>query len=239
MAGRPRKAETREQAYERRMKEKAHGQAQRDMPLMSVHQGGEIENRNRKSKPFSISIDLESERDNIPSSSISGEIGNPKSELDDALVRKVSARVLAVSGMSDQASYAVSLSRRWLSMGATEATIIAAIQEHQAAIRANGEEPRRLKVFEAAVLRGLEAQQIVGAVPQSRTSEAPQTKEMQHFSEAWGRATRVWKEAFAECRDYGAIMRQWPELAKAHGLPDLPYEREAYLQHFCSVDVAA
>jgi hypothetical protein len=239
MAGRPRKAETREQAYERRMKEKAHGQAQRDMPLMCVHQEGEIENRNRKSKPFSISIDLESERDNIPSSSISGEIGNPKSELDDALVRKVAARVLAVSGMSDQASYAVSLSRRWLSMGATEATIIAAIQEHQAAIRANGEEPRRLKVFEAAVLRGIEAQQIVGAVPQSRTSEAPQTKEMQQFSEVWGRATRVWKEAFAECRDYGAIMRQWPELAQAHGLPDLPYEREAYLQHFCSVDVAA
>ena len=82
-------------------------------------------------------------------------------------MRKVAARVLSVSGMSDQASYAVSLSRRWLGMGATEATIIAAIQEHQAAIRANGEEPRRLKVFEAAVLRGMEAQQIVETVPRS------------------------------------------------------------------------
>ena len=83
-------------------------------------------------------------------------------------MRKVAARVLSVPGVSDQASYPVSLSRRWLvAMGATEATVIAAIQEHQAAIRANGEEPRRLKVFEAAVLRGMEAQQIVETVPRS------------------------------------------------------------------------
>lgn len=246
--GRPRKGESAEQARARRAREMEQQQAQRHMPLVSAVRGGMVENPNKKPTGFSVtansvspvSIDLETERDTyIPSGSISGETENQKAELDDALVRKVAARVLAVSGMSDQASYAVSLSRRWLGMGATEATIIAAIQEHQAAIRANGEEPRRLKVFEAAVLRGIEAQQIVEAVPQSRTPEVPQTKEMQQFSEAWSRATRVWKEAFAECRDYGAIMRQWPELAQAHGLPDLPYEREAYLQHFCSVDVAA
>jgi hypothetical protein len=245
--GRPRKGESADQARARRAREMEQQQAQRHMPLVSSVRGGMAENRNKKPTGFSVtensvspvSIDLESERDNIPSGSISGETENPKPELDDALVRKVAARVLAVSGMSDQASYAVSLSRRWLGMGAAEATIIAAIQEHQAAIRANGEEPRRLKVFEAAVLRGIEAQQVVEALPQRGEPEAPQTKEMQQFSEVWGRATEVWKEAFAACRDYGAVMRQWPELAQAHGLPDLPYARAAYLRHFCSVDIAA
>lgn len=246
--GRPRKGESAEQARARRAREMEQQQAQRHMPLVSAVRGGMVENPNKKPTGFSVtensvspvSIDLETERDTyISSGSISSETENQKPELDDALVRKVAARVMAVSGMSDQASYAVSLSRRWLGMGATEATIIASIQEHQAAIRANGEEPRRLKVFEAAVLRGIEAQQIVEVLPQRGEPEAPQTKEMQQFSEAWGHATRVWKEAFAECRDYGAIMRQWPKLAQAHGLPDLPYDRGAYLRYFCSVDVAA
>lgn len=248
MAGRPRKNESREQAYERRMQEKAQGQAQRDMPLMCVHHGGEIENRNKKSNSVSISqnsinpisIDLELERDNIPSSSISGEIEKTKIELDDALVRRVAARMVSVSGMSDQVSFAISFARRWMGLGATEETIISAIQKHQAAIRNNGEEPRRLKVFEDEVLRGIEAQQVMEAMPSAPPEEANKTEDLRQFEEAWGRATQVWQKAFADCRDYGAVTRQWPDLAQEHGLPDVPYDRAAYQQFFsCTEAVAA
>lgn len=247
MAGRPRKNESREQAYERRMREKAQGQAQRDIPLMCVHHGGEIENRNKKSNSVSIlqnsinpiSIDLELERDNIPSSSISGEIEKTKIELDDALVRRVAARMVSVSGMSDQVSFAISFARRWMSLGATEETIISAIQKHQAAIRNNGEEPRRLKVFEDEVLRGIEAQRVMDAMPVAQPAEAHKTEDMRQFEDAWSRATQVWQKAFADCRDFGAVTRQWPDLAQAHDLPDLPYDRAAYQQFFSSTEAVA
>ncbi|MFT9425494.1 MAG: hypothetical protein ABF570_10215 [Acetobacter syzygii] len=247
MAGRPRKNESREQAYERRMQEKAQGQAQRDMPLMCVHHGGEIENRNKKSNSVSISqnsinpisIDLELERDNIPSSSISGEIEKTKIELDDALVRRVAARMVSVSGMNDQVSFAISFARRWMGLGATEETIISAIQKHQAAIRNNGEEPRRLKVFEDEVLRGIDAQQVMEAMPIAQPEEAHKTKDMCQFEDAWSRATQVWQKAFADCRDFGAVTRQWPDLAQEHGLPDLPYDRTAYQQFFSSTEAVA
>jgi hypothetical protein len=121
--GRPRKGESADQARARRAREMEQQQAQQHMPLVSSVRGGMAENRDKKPTGFSVAgnivspvfIDLESERDNIPS--ISGETENQKPELDDALVRKVAARVLSVSGMSDQASYAVSLSRGWLGMG--------------------------------------------------------------------------------------------------------------------------
>lgn len=247
MAGRPRKNESREQAYERRMREKAQGQAQRDIPLMCVHHGGEIENRNKKSNSVSISqnsinpisIDLELERDNIPSSSISGEIEKTKIELDDALVRRVAARMVSVSGMNDQVSFAISFARRWMGLGATEETIISAIQKHQAAIRNNGEEPRRLKVFEDEVMRGIEAQQVMEAMPIAQPAEAHKTKDMRQFEDAWSRATQVWQKAFADCRDFGAVTRQWPDLAQEHGLPDLPYDRTAYQQFFSTTEAVA
>lgn len=240
MAGRPRKSEDSQSAYDRRLREKEQQHAQRNIPLMQVYSGGEIENRNTKSNDVSISIDLESERDNnIPSSSISGEIEKPKTKLDDVLVRKVAARVMSVSGMTDQASFAVSLARRWLGLGATEETIISAVQEQQAAIRKNGEEPRRLKVFEAAVLRGIEAQSVSTSVPQSTAPEAAKTREMRQCEDAWMRAQQVFAEAFEEHRDFGVVTRRWKELAQQHGLPDLPHDYRAYQQHFCGRDAAA
>ncbi|WP_338331291.1 hypothetical protein [Acetobacter sp. LMG 32666] len=247
--GRPRKGESAEQARARRAREVEQQQAQRHMPLVATVAGGKpaAENPNKKPNGFSVMensvssvpIDLELERTYIPSGSTSGETEKPKTELDDALVRRVAARMVSVSGMSDQVSFAISFARRWMGLGATEETIISAIQKHQAAIRNNGEEPRRLKVFEDEVLRGIEAQQVMEAMPSAPPADAHKTEDMRQLEDAWGRATQVWKKAFADCRDFGAVTRQWPDLAQEHGLPDVPYDRAAYQQFFSSTEAVA
>ena len=180
--GRTRKGESPEQARIRRAREMEQQQAQRHMPLVATVAGGKTETQNPNKKPngfsvtensvSSVSIDLELERDTyISSGSNSGETEKPKTALDDALVRRVAARMVSVSGMKDQIGFGLSLARKWMGLGATEETIISAIQEQQAAIRNNGEEPRRLKVFEAAVLRGIEAQQVMASMPVASAAE--------------------------------------------------------------------
>ncbi len=245
MAGRPRKGESREQAFERRQREQAQKRQQSHLLMPISGAKTEIENRNGKSKQEnsinSIPIDLELERDNnIPSSSISGEIEN--AALAQEQVAQTVARVIATTGMNDQAPYAVSLVRRWMGQGAEPDTIISAIREHTEAMRKNGEEPRRLKVFEAAVLRGIEVQHLRPKA-QDTAPETPQiTKENAKFEQAWAKAAKVWKDAFTDCRDFGAVKRRWPELAQENGLPPVPFEKAAYQQHFMhqqSAQVAA
>ncbi|MFT9251645.1 MAG: hypothetical protein ABF567_01040 [Acetobacter okinawensis] len=247
--GRPRKGESAERARARRAREIEQQQAQRHMPLVATVAGGKTETQNPNKKPngfsvtenpvSSVSIDLELESNNISSDSNSGETEKPKTELDDALVRRVAARMVSVAGMEEQIGFGISLARKWMGLGATEETIISAIQEQQAAIRNNGEEPRRLKVFEAAVLRGIEAQQVMDAMPTAQAADAHKTEDIRQFEEAWGRATQVWKKAFADCRDFGAVTRQWSDLAQEHGLPDVPYDRAAYQQFFIRTEAVA
>ncbi|MFT8551709.1 MAG: hypothetical protein ABF739_11565 [Acetobacter okinawensis] len=247
--GRPRKGESAEQARARRAREMEQQQAQRHMPLVATVAGGKTETQNPNKKPngfsvtenpvSSVSIDLELESNNISSDPNSGETEKPKTELADALVRRVAARMVSVAGMEEQIGFGISLARKWMGLGATEETIISAIQEQQAAIRNNGEEPRRLKVFEAAVLRGIEAQQVMEAMPAVQSSDEHKTEDIRQFEEAWGRATQVWKKAFADCRDFGAVSRQWSDLAQEHGLPDVPYDRAAYQQFFSRAEAVA
>ncbi|KDE20274.1 hypothetical protein AZ09_08170 [Acetobacter aceti 1023] len=245
MAGRPRKGESREQAFERRQREQAQKRQQPHLLMPISGTKAEIENRNGKSKQEnsinSISIDLELERDNnIPSSSISGEIENPA--LAQEQVAQTVARVIATTGMNDQAPYAVSLVRRWMGQGAEPDTIISAIREHTEAMRKNGEEPRRLKVFEAAVLRGIEVQHLRPKAQDTAPEKPQAVKENAKFEQAWAKAAKVWKDAFTDCRDFGAVKRRWPELAQENGLPPVPFEKTAYQQHFMhqqSAQVAA
>lgn len=187
------------------------------------------------------SIDLELERDiNIPSSSISGETENPA--LAQEQVAQTVARVIATTGMNDQAPYAVSLVRRWMGQGAEPDTIISAIREHTEVMRKNGNEPRLLKVFEAAVLRGIEVQHLRPKA-QDTASETPHiTKENAKFEQAWAKAAKVWDGAFTDCRDFAVVKRRWPELAQKNGLPPVPFEKAAYQQYFVrqqSAQVAA
>lgn len=246
--GRPRKGESAEQARARRAREVEQQHAQRHMPLVATVAGGKTETQNPNKKPngfsvaensvSSVSIDLELESNNISSDSNSGETEKPKTELDDALVRRVAARMVSVTGMKDQVGFAVSFARKWMGMGATEETIISAIQKHQSVLR-DKEPPRRLKVFEAPVLRGIEAQQVMEAMPAAQSSEAHKTEDIRQFEDAWGRATQVWQKAFADCRDFGAVTSQWPVLAKKHGLPNVPYDRAAYQQFFSRTEAVA
>ena len=50
--------------------------------------------------------------------------------------------------------------------------------------------------------------------------------------EAYAKAQKIWSEAFHLQRDYSAVKREWPELAKKHDLPACPVERAAYLDWY-------
>lgn len=242
--GRRRKGETPEAHAARRARELQEQQAQRTMPLMGVVSGGktQTENPNKKPNGFSVTgnsvsgfpIDLEAERDTyIPSGSISGETENPKPETPEALVKQTAAKILTASGFGDdQVGYAVSFAKRWLGIGATPDCIVAAIQAHKSTMAKNGETPRRLKVFEAAVLRAIEAQGVVEQAASDAPEQRALTAQEQEFENNWARASQLWKTAFTENRDFGAVTRQWPTLAQENGLPDIPFSRDAYRAYY-------
>ncbi|OUL65961.1 hypothetical protein HK16_12580 [Acetobacter senegalensis] len=242
--GRCRKGESPEERDARRAREIAAEQAQRNMPLMGVVAGGKTETQNPNKKPngfsvsensvSSVSIDLEAERDTyIPSGSISGETQNPKPEIPEALVKQTAAKILTASGFGDdQVGYAVSFAKRWLGIGATLDCIVAAIQAHKSTMAKNGETPRRLKVFEAAVLRAIEAQGVVEQAASDAPEQRALTAQEQEFEDNWARASQLWKTAFTENRDFGAVTRQWPTLAQENGLPDIPFSRDAYRAYY-------
>ncbi|MFT8932150.1 MAG: hypothetical protein ABF976_10375 [Acetobacter syzygii] len=241
--GRPRKGESAEQARARRAREVEQQQAQRHMPLVATVAGGKTETENPNKKPngfsvaensvSSVSIDLELERDKyISSSSNSGETEKPKTKPDDALVRRVAARMVSVTDMNDQIGFAISFARKWLGMGATEETIISAIQKHQS-VMPSTEPPRKLKVFEAAVLRGIEEQQVIASIPASTEAETndpftAQVKQKLHEAHV------LWSGKYKLYRTIEKADEAFSAEADDYGLPPVttPRREDAYAQYY-------
>lgn len=240
--GRTRKGESPEQARIRRAREMEQQHAQRHMPLVATVAGGKTETQNPNKKPngfsvtgnsvSSVPIDLELESNNISSSSTSGETEKPKTELDDALVRRVAARMVSVSGMSDQISFAVSFARKWIGMGATEEIIISAIQKHQS-VMPSTEPPRRLKVFEAAVLRGIEAQQVMESMPGPSAAE-PNDPFTALVKQRLHEAHVLWSGKYKLHGTMEKADEAFAAEAGAHGLPPgtMPRTEDAYAQYY-------
>ncbi|MBO1325294.1 hypothetical protein K2X14_07790 [Acetobacter sp. TBRC 12305] len=253
--GRPRKGETAEQAYERRLREQAAGQSQREMRLLGTIAGGRAENRNRneKTNPVSVSVNsgfsgsAEEEREYINlnqntylgSSSSSAQTGNPESgkpEPDQALVNSVARAVLDAAGMGqEQAIHALQAVPHWLSAGADEALIVSAIGSHMQKMAANGQKPRHFGVFKAPVARAIAAARATQAVA-SAGSAPPvavamtETEKLAH--DAWTRAAPIFARMMGEKGCLSTVQREWPAVAVEHGLPPCAPRRDAYLEFY-------
>ncbi|ANA14186.1 hypothetical protein [Acetobacter oryzifermentans] len=220
-------------------KKSAPNPQQRHMPLASVIQGGKTETENPNQKPnsvsvsenpvSSVSIDLELERDNnISSSSISGETENPNPDISPELVSQTVARMIAVTGMQNQAGYAVSFAKKWLKAGAQPDTIIAAIREHTETMRGRGDEPGKFKVFEAEVFRQIELQNVRDklAVAQEQEPQTVADPVKSYATQRLEEAQRFWKSLFhLNDRNIGRTNAAFAEQAEKHGFPPADIKR--------------
>lgn len=212
---------------------------QRHMPLASVIQGGKAvtNNPNQKTNPVSVSenlgsvgsIDLELERDNnIPSSSISGEAENPSPDISPELVSQTVARMIAVTGMQNQAGYAVSFAKKWLKSGAQPDTIITAIREHTEKMRRRGDEPGKFKVFEAEVFRQIELQNVRDQLSEAQEQE-PQTVAdpvKAYATQRLEEAQRLWTRLFhLNDRNIERADNAFAAQAEKHGFPPADIKR--------------
>lgn len=254
--GRPRKNETPEQARARRERE---AMEQREMRLLSPLTGGRIsetENQNQFSKPvlvsqdlgfetgFEVSVDLESEKDISPLNSKSTkpaetQTDKPVLEIAESLISQTVARVLKIGRLPEgQAGFAKSICGRFLRQGVPADVLVEAVKQHAEKMALNGDTANRMGAFCKPIER-------FWADHQAGVSTAPEPEPVAR--EAWedqanaafAKAREIWNEAFRENRDFSAVQRAWPDLARAHGLPDCPYERSAYLDWYRPREQAA
>lgn len=254
--GRPRKNETPEQARARREREATE---QREMRLLTTVTGGRIsetENQNQFSKPvlvsgdlgsetgFEVSVDLESEKDisllNSKSTKpVETQTDKPVLEIAETLISQTVARVLRIGRLPEgQAGFAKSICGRFLRQGVPADVLVEAVKQHTEKMALNGDTANRMGAFCKPIER-------FWADHQAGVSTAPEPEPVAR--EAWedqanaafAKAQEIWNEAFREKRDFSAVQRAWPDLAQAHGLPDCPYGRSAYLDWYRPQEQAA
>ncbi len=247
--GRPRKGETSEQARERREREAVQ---QREMRLLSSVSGGtvaETKNQNQfskavlvsgvsVSKPVSgFSVDLELEKDISPSDSNSTkpaetETDKPVLEISEALISQTVARVLKIGRLPDgQAGFAKSICGRFLREGVPADVLVEAVKQHAEKMALNGDTAYKMGAFRKPIERFWADHQAGVSTAPAPEAVAREDWEEQAL-EVYARAQKVWNEAFRLNRDFSAVKRDWPELAKTHDLPTCPVERDAYLDWY-------
>ncbi|MFT8522726.1 hypothetical protein [Gluconobacter oxydans] len=265
--GRPRKGETPEQARERReieaiqQQERREREAtqQREMRLLTPVTGGrnsETKNQNQFLETvlvsgdlgfengLEVSVDLESEKDISLLNSKSTKPAETKTdkpvlEIAESLISQTVARVLKIGRLpAGQAGFAKSICGRFLRQGVPADVLVEAVKQHAEKMALNGDTANRMGAFCKPIER-------FWADHQAGVSTAPEPEPVAR--EAWedqanaafARAQEIWNEAFREKRDFSAVQRTWPDLARAHGLPDCPYERSAYLDWYRPQEQAA
>ncbi|MBF0857621.1 hypothetical protein HKD24_00115 [Gluconobacter sp. LMG 31484] len=257
--GRPRKGETKEQARERRERDEHEATQQREMRLLTSMPGGrnsETKNQNQFLETvlvsgdlgfetgFEVSVDLESEKDISLLNSKSTKPAETKTdkpvlEIAESLISQTVARVLKIGRLPDgQAGFAKSICGRFLRQGVPADVLVEAVKQHAEKMALNGDTANRMGAFCKPIER-------FWADHQAGVSTAPEPEpvSLEDWEEravaAFTRAQGIWNEAFREKRDFSAVQRAWPDLAQAHGLPDCPYERSAYLDWYRPQEQAA
>ncbi|KXV23859.1 hypothetical protein AD942_11030 [Gluconobacter japonicus] len=262
--GRPRKGETAEAARERREREAI---AQREMRLLSPVSGGrnsDAENQNQFSKAVLVSevsvskpvsgfpVDLELERDNNLSNSKSTKPAETKTgtdletqtekqalEIPEALISQTVARVLKIGRLPDgQAGFAKSICGRFLRAGVPADVLVEAVKQHTEKMALNGDTANRMGAFCKPIERffaDYQAGVTTDPVPEPPTLQDWESKALDDYA----RAQKLRNEMLAANRDFTAMTREWPEVAKANGLPSCAVERDAYLSWYRPQEQAA
>lgn len=250
--GRRRNGETPEEYKARREQDVQAQQAQRSMPLMGVVDGGKgaAHNPSKKANASGDSqisvagfpIDLDQRDINIPSSSNSSLTDETETQpVDQAQVQQLAARMMSASGLgADQAGFAVSFARGWLGQGVSADLIVSAIAAHRRKMDENREIPRTMGVFKAPVQRAISGEEVVQLVAEDSPHAPPEPEWKRQAAKAWARQAVVFGNTMREFGDFGRVVREWPEIAAKHGLPNCKRDRTAYEAYFRDgVQVAA
>ncbi|MFT8723072.1 MAG: hypothetical protein ABF443_00095 [Acetobacter malorum] len=250
--GRRRNGETPEEYKARREQDVQAQQAQRSMPLMGVVDGGKgaAHNPSKKANASGDSqisvagfpIDLDQRDIHIPSSSNSSLTDETETQpVDQAQVQQLAARMMSASGLgADQAGFAVSFARGWLGQGVSADLIVSAIAAHRRKMDENREVPRTMGVFKAPVQRAISGEEVVQLVAEDSPHAPPEPEWKRQAAKAWAQQAVVFGNTMREFGDFGRVVREWPEIAAKHGLPDCTRDRAAYEAYFRDgVQVAA
>lgn len=254
--GRPRKGETAEAARERREREAT---AQREMRLLSPVSGGrnsETENQNQfpktvlvsgvsVSKPVSgFPVDLEVEKDISNSDSNSTKPTETQTEklaleISEGLISQTVARVLKIGRLpGGQAGFAKSICGRFLREGVPADILVEAVKQHAEKMALNGDTANRMGAFCKPIERFWADYQ--AGVSTNPTPEAPPLTDWESRAlEDYAKAQKIRAEMLAANRDFTAMVRDWPDVAQANGLPSCAVEREAYLAWYRPQEQAA
>lgn len=228
MAGRPRKGESREQAFARRQREQAQKQKQSHLLMPIPGSKNDMENRNRKSKQENSinSISLEEERYNnnlnntLSSSSNSREFENPKP--DAAEVSHIAQKAREAGGIgADQRTYAENFVRKWLRAGANEQLIVQNIAPLHGVAQKFG-------YFDIPVMQAIQQK----STEPSATPDIPKDDAERQAKAAWDCARPVWKSMIDAGMGIGVVAREWPPVARDKGFPDCPPGYDAYVAYF-------
>lgn len=229
------------------------------MRLLGAVAGGRVETQNRNGKPNSVSVSAstgfsgfaEEEREDnnqnlntyLGSFSSSAQTENPETqnagtpEPDQALVNSVARAALDAAGMGKaQSIHALNAVPDWIRAGADEALIVSAIAGHMQKMAANGQTPRHFGVFKAPVTRAIQAARATQAITSAGSSvcaaAALMTEAEKLAHEAWTRAAPIFARMMDEKGSLTTVHREWPDVAKEHGLPPCAPSRDAYLAFY-------
>ena len=149
------------------------------------------------------------------------------------------ARVLKIGRLPDgQAGFAKSICGRFLREGVPADILVEAVKQHAEKMALNGDTANRMGAFCKPIERffaDYQAGVSTEPAPPAPTLAGWESKALDDYA----KALKLRTEMLAENRDFTALMRDWPDVAKANGLPSCAVERDAYLSWYRPQEQAA
>ncbi|MFW7268814.1 hypothetical protein ACMAUO_12695 [Gluconacetobacter sp. Hr-1-5] len=256
--GRPRKGESPEAAYARRLAEAEHAGQQRSMRLLRTVETQKTETGNQNRNGFSVSVDsvslpvsgvsldLDRERNTNLSLSESQETAEPETRPETApvpaeLLAETANRVLRAAGWErTDLSRQMGAIRGWLQRGCPADVLVEAVEAHAQAMKANEDTPRHMGAFQKAIGAAWEAHRMLSLMPEEIGRPAPPTPDWERQArEDYGHDQRLFASIMQAEGDYTKARRLWADKARELGRPITELRLESYLAAYRPQEDAA
>ncbi|MBB2164320.1 hypothetical protein HLH26_07150 [Gluconacetobacter sp. 1b LMG 1731] len=254
--GRPRKGESPEAAYARRLAEAEHAGQQRSMRLLRTVETPKTETGNQNRNGFSVSgvsvsvpvsgVSLDLDRDINFSPSESEETAETETQPETApvppeLLAETANRVLCAAGWERTAlSRQMGAIRGWLQRGCPADVLVEAVETHVQAMKANEDTPRHMGAFQKAIGAAWEAHRTLSLMPEEIGRPAAPTPEWERRArEDYGHDQRLFASIMQTEGDYTKVRRLWADKARELGRPITELRLESYLAAYRPQEDAA
>lgn len=256
--GRPRKGETNEQAYARRLAEAEQADQQRSMRLLRTVETPKTETGNQNRNGFSVSgdsvsvpvsgvsLDLDRERNINLSLSESQETAETETQPETVLVTpellaETANRVLGAAGWErTDLSRQMGAIRGWLQRGCPADVLVEAVAAHTQAMKANEDTPRHMGAFQKAIGAAWDAHRTLSLMPEEIGRPAPPTPEWERRArEDHRHDQRVFAVIMQTEGDYTKAKRLWADRAREMGRPVTDLRLDSYLAAYRPQEDAA